>query len=568
MTIIIKSLPEKASLSTIPPEINYSALSSKGEDRSRVLDMVAQEAENEAKYNLVPSADAALLYGGAVASVASINNAADIQNGVQLQPAPTSNWSTSLQTVLDNPPASLPNQMILGGMLFCTVFGAWANFAHLDEVGKATGRLVPQGEPYKIHPVVSGKIAHVYVQEGQVIKAGQVIAEMDNQIAHQEIERLEQEHTALQTQLIQAQALVDKTRLEARMRIEVAQAEQQAQASAIAETQAKLAAKGQLISQLQNQQGANIQRHEQLEPLLAKSKELLKQRQSEVAAYQARVERLRPLLEEGAISRELIFEAEQAVRDRKAAITKSQLEETPLTRDRLFEAEQAEAQTARAITQSQGEIQQIATEVKRLQAELVQKQAEASTIQVQAQQKVQQMQMERTQLQAKIQEDQKRLEKAKAELKQLYLTAPVDGVVLSLNIHNSGEFVQPGQTIAQMASQNAPLILQAILPNREAGFVKVGKTAQIKFDAYPYQDYGIVTGKVISISPDAKPNEQLGAVYGVEIELDRNYVAANNQNIKFKPGQTANAEIIIRQRRIVDVLLDPIRQIQKGGINL
>jgi HlyD family secretion protein len=106
------------------------------------------------------------------------------------------------------------------------------------------------------------------------------------------------------------------------------------------------------------------------------------------------------------------------------------------------------------------------------------------------------------------------------------------------------------------------------LPNQEAGFIKLGMPVQVKLDAFPYQDFGVVSGKVTSISPDAKTDERLGPVYRVEVALDRNYVAANQQTIPFKAGQTATADIIIRRRRIVDVLLEPFRQLQKGGINL
>jgi len=57
-------------------------------------------------------------------------------------------------------------------------------------------------------------------------------------------------------------------------------------------------------------------------------------------------------------------------------------------------------------------------------------------------------------------------------------------------------------------------------------------------------------------------------VYQVEVALLRNYVTTNHQTIKFKAGQTATAEIITRRRRIADILLDPIRQLQKGGMDL
>ena len=91
---------------------------------------------------------------------------------------------------------------------------------------------------------------------------------------------------------------------------------------------------------------------------------------------------------------------------------------------------------------------------------------------------------------------------------------------------------------------------------------------QVKLAAYPYQEYGIVTGKVTSISPDSKPNEQLGAVYRVEVTLERNHVTAHNQNFPFKAGETATAEIILRRRRVMDIILDPIKQLQKSGIDL
>lgn len=533
--------------------ISMSSLSLKDETLSSINDEASDDELD-------------MLYGGSTASVA-ITNSMDV---MQLAPAESniSNWSASLQTVLDNPPASLPGRVVLGGIVFCAAFGAWANLGHIDEVGKASGLLAPQGEVYKINPVVAGKITKLYVQEGESVKAGQVVAEIDNQIAFKEIERLEQERVALHTELVQIDSLIDKTTLELQTRAQIAQAEQQAQTSTVAGAKVRLAANYQLLNQLQNQYTDIISRRSAIEPLLAKSKELLKQRQEEVEAYKERVERLKPLLTEGAISRDMVFNAEQELRQRQLAITKNQLEETPMTRERLFEAKQAEAQIARSITQSQSEIEQTQTEIKRLQAELVQKGAEASTVKIQAQQKIQQLEVEETQIKAKIQQAAKLLEKAKAELKQLYLTAPVDGVVLSLNINNTGETVQAGQTFAEIAPQSAPLILQAVLPNREAGFVKVGETAQVKFDAYPYQDYGIIAGKVKSISPGAKVDERLGATYRVEIELERNYVTANNQLIKFKPGQTATAEIITRQRRIIDVLLDPIRQIQKSNLSL
>ena len=83
---------------------------------------------------------------------------------------------------------------------------------------------------------------------------------------------------------------------------------------------------------------------------------------------------------------------------------------------------------------------------------------------------------------------------------------------------------------------------------------------QVKLDAYPYQYYGLIPGTVNYLSADAKLNPQLGEVYQVEVTLKRDYITDNQQPIKFKAGQTATADIIIRRRRLLDVWLEPIKK--------
>ncbi len=485
----------------------------------------------------------------------------------QTTPSNTGNWSTSLQTVLDQPPSTLPQKLMLGGLVFCLAFGAWATFGTIDEVGRARGKLVPKGEVYKIHPIESGKIAAINVKEGQLVKAGQALVELNTEIARQEVERLEQMLVADKIQLTQMQSLIGRTRLEAQTRAAIANADAQAQNAAIAQANAKAAATREQLTQYQAMVVADQDRLERLNPLMDRAKELLNQRKADVTAQQERLERLKPLLEDGAIAKEQVYQAEQNLRDRQSAIIQGQLQEDTNTKEQLFQAKQNLLEHQSAITQNQGELQQTLAQTAQLQAELTEKQAEGRRTQIEAEQQIQKLEVEITQLKAKIAENQNLLTSAKAKLKQRFLYAPVDGIVSSLNIPNIGEVVQPGQTIAEMAPKDAPMILSASLPNQEAGFIKIGMPAQIKFDAYPYQDYGIVSGKVTSVSSDAK-EQQLGTVYQLEVTLDRSHITANDQTIQFKAGQTASADIIIRRRRIADILLDPIRQLQKDGIKL
>lgn len=455
-------------------------------------------------------------------SPVAVSNQAEGVKPVRETPAPQNkssttptaeleNWSASFQTLLDQPPSSLPYKVVIGGIAFCLAFGTWATFGTIEEVGHAQGRLVPLGQTYKIHPVDLGKVTRIAVKEGQKVQAGQVLIQLDTELDRLQVERLQQTLAADKRQLGQMQAILDRTRLEAKTLAAITEASSLAQKQAIAQAQSKAVTASEIVSQLQ----------------------------ANKADYEERLARLKRLEQQGAIARESLFEAKQAVGDR-----------------------------TRAIIQTHGELQQATAQVDQLGAELLQKQAQADQVQLEAKEKIQQLEIETTQLQAKIADTENLLATTKAELFQKFLRTPVDGIVSSLNIDNTGEVVQPSQTVVEIAPANAPLVLSARLPNREAGFVKPGMPVQVKFDAYPYQDYGVISSFVKSISPDSKPDERLGAVYQVEIELERNYITAKHQNIKFKPGQTATADIIIRRRRIADILLDPFRKLQNGGINL
>ncbi|NEQ40705.1 MAG: HlyD family efflux transporter periplasmic adaptor subunit [Okeania sp. SIO3I5] len=380
-----------------------------------------------------------------------------------------------------------------------------------------------------------------------------------------------------------------------------------------------------LIKQLKTDMDASRMRRQQLAPLTEQTQKLIQQLEADVAEHQERVKKLEELLDEGAISgerffqarqtlrdrehallraylteknqaqeqlfaaeqalrdrenaiiraqlaeknqaQEQLFTAEQTLRDRENAIIRAQLAEETQAREKLFEVEQSLRDRRTQMTETEGKLQQGLAEVEQLQAQLAQKQAEAKATDLEMQQRIQQLEVELTQLRAKITETKNLLTAAETKLEKRFVYAPVSGVVLSLDITNIGEVVQPGQTIAEIGPENAQLVLSAKLPNPEAGFIEEGMSVQLKFDAYPYQDYGVISGTVASVSPDTEQDEQMGDVYQVEITLERNYVTENGETISFKPGQTANADIIIRRRRVADILLDPIRKMKEEGIN-
>jgi HlyD family secretion protein len=426
---------------------------------------------------------------------------------------------------------------------------------------------VPQGNVFKIHPVDLGKIVQVSVAVGDMVQAGQVIAQLDNELATNEVERLKEQLIAYQQEMTQKQGLLERTHLEAQTRSTISVAQIQAQRAAMNQVETRIAATKRLLDQYNSEVDAAAVRLDALAPMTDQVETLLEQLKESEAAALERVERLRPLVEQGALSREFLFQAEQTLRDRQRAIAQAQLGETNSTKEQMFQAEQTVRDRQRAITQNQGELEQLGSEVQRMEAELSQRQAEAQSMAIETQQKIQRLELELTQLNGRITETQKLLTNAQARLGYKSLHAPVDGIISVLNISNVGEVVQPGQTVAEITPDDASLVLSADLPENQAGFLKTGLPVKVKFDAYPYQDYDVIEGTVTSISPDTViPPGATTPVYEVEITLERNYVVEGQEKIQFKPGQTATADIIIRRRRIMDILLEPLRKLRNSGV--
>lgn len=480
----------------------------------------------------------------------------------------SNNWSSTLQTVLDQPPAKLPQRLIISGITSCLVLLIWAWLGQVEEIGTAKGKLIPEGETYKVEPVNSGKVSQINVREGELVKAGQVLVELDTELANQEVQRLEQMLTAATGELNQKRALLEQTRLESQANQKVAIAEILSQQSAIAYNQETAATTRQLLAQQEKEIVAYQRKQARLKPVLGWSKHSLKQLQAEKLAHQERLQRLQKLQQQGAISQELIFEAEEKLRQIEQQITQNRIEEATANKEQLFQVEQSLRELQASMTQKQGELNASVQEIAKLTAQLQQKKAESDRSNLADRQKIKQLELEIAQMQTKMNDTKNQLISAQVQRKQNWLTAPIAGTVLSLNVDNAGKVVNQGETLIEIAPSHQPLVLSAVLPNKEAGFVEPGMSAKVKLDAYAYQDYGIVAGKVTEISADAKPDEHLGEVYQIKVALDKNYIVEGQKTIEFKPGQTASADIVIRRRRILDIFLDPIKQLQNDGVNL
>ena len=138
------------------------------------------------------------------------------------------------------------------------------------------------------------------------------------------------------------------------------------------------------------------------------------------------------------------------------------------------------------------------------------------------------------------------------------LTAPVDGTVQQLAIHTVGGVVTPAQPLMTIVPSNSPIEVEAYLSNQDIGFVHQGQQVEVKIETFSFTKYGTVKGEVIAVSSDAIKDEKLGLVFSVRVQLNKNTIWVDGNNLHLSPGMAVTVEIKTMQRRVIEYFLDPL----------
>lgn len=153
---------------------------------------------------------------------------------------------------------------------------------------------------------------------------------------------------------------------------------------------------------------------------------------------------------------------------------------------------------------------------------------------------------------------------AELALQHTTITAPVSGLVTTLSVRSVGTVLQPGQTIATIAPAGARLVVEAQVPNKDIAFIEKGLPAKLKFDAFPFQDYGAVEGTVLEVSPDAQIDKDSQSFYKVTIAPGKTEIAARDKIIPLRPGLALTAEIVTERKSILSLILEPFRKLKSS----
>jgi hemolysin D len=136
-----------------------------------------------------------------------------------------------------------------------------------------------------------------------------------------------------------------------------------------------------------------------------------------------------------------------------------------------------------------------------------------------------------------------------------YLLASVDGIVHQLKLHTVGGVVAPADVLMNIIPQNSGLFVEAMLDNKDVGFVKIGDAVSIKIDSFSYTKYGYIHGKVEQIGADAIADEKKGFVYPVKVSLSATSILVKDTMVPVFSGMTVSADIKTGKRRVIDYFI-------------
>nr|WP_280730151.1 HlyD family efflux transporter periplasmic adaptor subunit [Glaciimonas immobilis] len=194
------------------------------------------------------------------------------------------------------------------------------------------------------------------------------------------------------------------------------------------------------------------------------------------------------------------------------------------------------------------------------------------------------LQTELADIRARLSQLQPTLDKSTYKQSLMALRAPQDGVINDLATTTVGAVVQPGTVIMTLVPQDEQLYADVSVKNEDVGFVQVGQTAQIKLATYPFQKYGMLTGKVTRISADAAEAERrnnnaseggnanddsnsVTSTYKARIKLsDQSLVGPQGNRLHMTAGMQVVAEIHQGRRTVWEYLLSPVKKtLQESG---
>lgn len=429
------------------------------------------------------------------------------------QPAPNpvlDDFERAASGVRSRRPAGKAGKITLMVCGMAIIALAYAVFAKMDVVVSAQGKVIPSGKSKVVQPLEAGVVRQIYVRDGQKVKAGDILIELDPTTTAADRDRLQRDHWEAEAEVQRLTALLDgkgTMRAIEGLPEDIARTQRALLTSALAEHRAKLAALDAEIARKRADRDGAAASLEQIRaslPLVTKKNDMREE-----------------LVKTGHIAETGLIETRLELINLK--------KELALQTNRLAEA------GAGLNAAHQQRAQAVAEFTARHSAELAEESRKAATAELE-------------------------LVKATQRRDLQILRVPIDGVVQQLAVTTIGGVVTQAQPVATVVPEHTALEVDAQVQNKDIGYVKPGQRVITKVETFDFTRFGYIEGTVQWVGTDAVNDQKLGPIYPVRIRLAEQATpnSVNGRKGTLTPGMSVTADIRVDERRMISYFLSPL----------
>jgi hemolysin D len=395
-------------------------------------------------------------------------------------------------------------------------FGIWFVFGKVDIVVSARGTVIPDGDVKVLQPLDTGVVSAILCKEGDFVRKGQVLMEIDPSITAPELESKNKALDFLELELERLESTISH---------------------------------GRFVPTDRRHDSAVVRRQRELQQSTTASLE--RQLESKKAELRRIEEEIRATGQEKANAEsqlDIALSKEQRLKTVLDIIARSEYDKAAEDLLRLRNSvEQADSKGEQLMHQkSQATHDTVFLE---------------ESFKVSALREFAEKQKQSTEIRAEIDKTSFRNEKQR-------ILAPVAGHVSSLLFHTTGGVVTPAQKLMTLVPLTAPLVIKATVLNKDIGFIKDRMPVSVKIDTFDFQKYGILQGVTRSVARHSSENEKLGPVYEVFITPLQTRLRIDGAETSISSGMSLTAEIKVGKRRIIEFFIYPLIKYLDEGIKV
>lgn len=416
------------------------------------------------------------------------------------------------------PPRLLARMVTLSLCVMALAALAFAYFAHMDVVVSSQGSVMTPGRSKVVQPMEAGVVRAIKVRDGQQVRAGDVLVELDPTTSLADTERLTREFAEARAEVQRLQALLegrDWSEVDEDIPDQVLDNQMALFENRQLEMRARLSALDADIQKRQADRDAVSMNLNQLGGSLA----LVKKR------HQMRQE----LAQSGHIAELALIETqlELANQEKEVAVQTQRL--------------------AESVAGIQAAVQQKALAQAEFKSRVTSELVEATK---------------------KRDATEQELVKATQRADLQILRSPIDGVVQQLAVFTEGGVVTQAQVLMAIVPKNDALEVEAKVLNRDIGHVRVGQRVINKIETFDFTRYGYIEGEVQWVGTDAVVDQHLGPVYPVRIKLSRSETpnVVHGERGQITAGMSVTSDIRIGERRMLEYFLAPMLRYKEESL--